>query len=151
MNIIVGPSTQFIPKSWGYERWMVNNEMYCGKILFFAKNHKCSFHYHKLKDETFYVQSGRVVMLYSQPHIEDLEKHRDQIKDITRWIDEKQLQSSGIFHSGLLMFYSILKADDVFHIPPNLVHMVFALEDSTIIETSTHHEDSDSYRIVPGY
>ena len=29
-----------------------------GKLLFFKKGFRCSWHYHKVKDETFYLQSG---------------------------------------------------------------------------------------------
>ena len=47
-----------IEKGWGYELWIHNDEKYCGKLLFFSKGKKCSLHYHKLKHETFYVQSG---------------------------------------------------------------------------------------------
>ena len=43
------------PKGWGYENWIVNNEMYCGKVLFFEAEKKCSWHYHVLKDETFFI------------------------------------------------------------------------------------------------
>ena len=32
------------PKGWGYELWLVNNEKYCGKILHFEKDRRCSFH-----------------------------------------------------------------------------------------------------------
>jgi mannose-6-phosphate isomerase len=35
-------------------------------------------------------------------------------------------------------------------IPIGLPHQIEALEDSIIIEVSTHHEDSDSYRIEKG-
>ena len=49
-----------VPKGWGYEKWIVNNEKYCGKLLFFEKGKKCSWHYHKLKHETFYLHSGRI-------------------------------------------------------------------------------------------
>ena len=50
---------KFVPKGWGYEKWIVNNEEYCGKLLFLAKGKKCSWHFHKLKDEVFYGQSGK--------------------------------------------------------------------------------------------
>ena len=56
---------KFVPKGWGYEKWIVNNEEYCGKLLFLAKGKQCSWHFHKLKDEVFYVQSGRIKVLYS--------------------------------------------------------------------------------------
>lgn len=47
------------PKKWGEEQWIVNKE-YCGKKLILKKNHRCSMHSHKEKDEVFYVQSGKV-------------------------------------------------------------------------------------------
>jgi len=47
-----------VEKGWGYELWIHNDEKYCGKLLFFSKGKKCSLHYHKLKHETFYVQTG---------------------------------------------------------------------------------------------
>lgn len=46
-------------KVWGEEHWIVNKE-YCGKKLILKKGFQCSLHYHKEKDETFYVESGRV-------------------------------------------------------------------------------------------
>ena len=49
-------------KIWGSEEWIVNNEKYCGKILNVDKGYKCSYHYHKLKDETFYILKGFVEM-----------------------------------------------------------------------------------------
>ena len=52
------------PKGWGYELWIANNEKYCGKILHFNKGKRCSYHYHKLKKETFYVESGQVQVRY---------------------------------------------------------------------------------------
>jgi mannose-6-phosphate isomerase-like protein (cupin superfamily) len=48
-----------VDKGWGYEKWIVNKEEYCGKLLFFNKDKRCSWHYHKIKDEVFYLQSGK--------------------------------------------------------------------------------------------
>ncbi len=50
------------PKVWGAEYWFANNEKYCGKVLALKKGHRCSFHYHKIKDETFLVVQGKVLM-----------------------------------------------------------------------------------------
>jgi mannose-6-phosphate isomerase-like protein (cupin superfamily) len=49
-----------VDKVWGHEEWIVNNELYCGKFLYLNKDWKCSLHYHKNKDETFYILSGKV-------------------------------------------------------------------------------------------
>lgn len=48
-----------VKKGWGYERIIVNNEEYCGKILVFEKGFSFSCHYHILKQETWYVNKGR--------------------------------------------------------------------------------------------
>ena len=48
-------------KLWGEEQWIVNKE-YCGKKLILKKNHRCSMHSHKKKDEVFYLQSGKVLL-----------------------------------------------------------------------------------------
>jgi len=47
-------------KVWGSEVWFANNSLYCGKILNFNKGHQSSLHFHKIKDETFYLLSGKI-------------------------------------------------------------------------------------------
>ena len=51
---------EYVQKSWGHEKWLVNNKLYCGKILHVLEGHCCSYHYHKLKDETFYILNGHI-------------------------------------------------------------------------------------------
>lgn len=73
------------PKVWGEEHWIVNAS-YCGKKLVLREGYRCSVHYHQVKDEVFYVLSGRVLMEVDgaprvlQPgmkqHIRPGEKHR---------------------------------------------------------------------------
>lgn len=48
-----------VPKGWGHELIIVNNEKYCGKILVFKKGCKFSMHYHLIKQETWYVNKGK--------------------------------------------------------------------------------------------
>ena len=97
-----------VNKDWGKEVWIVNRA-YCGKKLILNKGFRCSMHYHKIKDETFYILKGNVLMEAG---------------------DKKYVMLPG---------QSIL-------IEPNTKHRFTGLEDSEIIEFSTHHEDSDSYR-----
>lgn len=52
----------FVPKGWGSELWIHNDELYCGKKLVLFKGKRCSLHYHLKKTETFYIQSGKVQM-----------------------------------------------------------------------------------------
>ena len=50
-----------VPKGWGEEIIIENNEMYCGKLLKFKKGCKFSMHYHLIKDETWYVDKGEFI------------------------------------------------------------------------------------------
>jgi len=111
---------KFVPKGWGFEKWIVNNEEYCGKLLYFVKGKRCSWHYHVLKDEVFYIQSGRMLV-----------KHSDEDN-----IDEANETEIG--------------PGDNFHVYRGLRHQMIALEDTELFEFSTQHFDSDSYRIQKG-
>lgn len=111
--------TKFVSKSWGYEEWLVNNEKYCSKILFVKRGLYCSYHYHKIKDETFYILKGKILLFYNKEEVDDI-------------------LCSDIFE---------LVPGDVFHIPVLARHRFLAIKDSKIIETSTQHFDIDSYRI----
>jgi quercetin dioxygenase-like cupin family protein len=49
-------------KIWGHEEWIINNHAYCGKKLVFKAGYQCSMHHHKIKDETFYLQTGKIIL-----------------------------------------------------------------------------------------
>lgn len=104
----------FIEKSWGYENWLVNNELYCAKHLICYKDRwssKGKYHYHKHKDETFFILMGRLLL-----DIEGVE-------------------------------YDLTKGDKK-RIKPNERHRFKATtEYCKVLEVSTHHDESDSYRI----
>jgi len=53
---------RIVPKVWGEEYWIANSDKYCGKKLVLKKGFRCSIHHHKIKDETFYIQSGKVLV-----------------------------------------------------------------------------------------
>jgi len=109
------------PKGWGYELWLVNNNKYCGKILHFNNGKRCSFHYHKLKEEHFYCSSGSFLLKLS-------------------WGDDITKAEERLFESG-----------QVVEIPIGLRHQMIALQDgSQLIEISTQHLEDDSYRVAPG-
>ena len=44
----------------------------------------------------------------------------------------------------------ILEKGDVFHIPPGLMHMRIALEDTVVIEWSNNDDDADSNIVEDG-
>ena len=65
MGIIPAKKEQlanFVEKVWGHEEWIVNNEQYCGKKMVIKKGFRCSMHHHKIKDETFYLASGKIFL-----------------------------------------------------------------------------------------
>ncbi len=56
-----------VEKTWGYEIEIVNTPEYCGKELFvnFGKwSSMGKYHYHKIKDETFYILTGKLKLDY---------------------------------------------------------------------------------------
>jgi quercetin dioxygenase-like cupin family protein len=110
----------FVPKGWGFEKWIVNSPEYCGKLLYFVKGRRCSWHYHKLKDEVFYIQSGKVLLKYGEN--DDLSRASELI----------------------------LTPGERFHVTRGLRHQIIALEDTEVFEFSTQHFDSDSYAIAKG-
>ena len=113
---------KFVEKEWGYEIWLANNEKedYCGKLLHMIKGKKCSWHYHTLKDETFYLQDGKILLKYSDD--DDIKKAKE----------------------------IVLNRGDKFHIYRGLRHQMYALEDTDLFEFSTQHFEHDSNRVIAG-
>ena len=58
---------KYVPKRWGYEIWICNGDKYCGKKLFIRQGKYCSFHWHEVKDEVLFVESGKIWMNYRKP------------------------------------------------------------------------------------
>ena len=108
----------FVPKGWGYESWIANNEKYCGKILFFKKGKQCSWHYHKDKEETFYIHEGTLIVTYG---------------------DNDDINFANAIE---------LNAGDCFDVPVGMRHQMKAVSDTVMYEFSTTHKDSDSYIVI---
>lgn len=53
-----------VSKGWGSELIFCTNDKYCGKFLNFNEGAKFSMHFHAVKDETWYVLSGRFIVQY---------------------------------------------------------------------------------------
>jgi mannose-6-phosphate isomerase len=51
--------TRRVDKPWGYELIWALTDDYCGKILFVRAGEALSLQFHREKDESWYVQSGR--------------------------------------------------------------------------------------------
>ena len=48
-----------VEKPWGYELIWALTDVYCGKVLFVQAGASLSLQFHREKDESWYVQSGR--------------------------------------------------------------------------------------------
>lgn len=114
--------SEYHKKVWGSEEWIVNRE-YCGKVLRVDRGASCSMHLHKIKHETFYCMDG-MVELTTWPDF-DAATGKHQVK----------IRTMGL--------------GDTAEIPPGLPHSFKGVLESVIIEFSTYHEDSDSYRFTP--
>jgi len=51
-----------VEKPWGFELHWAHAEAYVGKLLFVKAGASLSLQYHELKDESWYVQSGRATL-----------------------------------------------------------------------------------------
>jgi mannose-6-phosphate isomerase len=110
---------KYVEKDWGHEMWFANTPDYCGKELLVRRNKWSSngrYHYHKIKDETFYVMSGNLILDYVDEN--------NYFHNITLYPGTSFRILPGIKHR----FSTI------------------TLWGCKFIEASTHHDDEDSYR-----
>jgi quercetin dioxygenase-like cupin family protein len=52
----------YVEKGWGHELIWATNDRYCGKMMRFTTGARFSMHFHRDKEETWYVQSGKFVV-----------------------------------------------------------------------------------------
>jgi mannose-6-phosphate isomerase len=55
---------QRVEKPWGYELIWAKTGDYVGKILHINKGHKLSLQYHKVKEETILVHTGKMLFVF---------------------------------------------------------------------------------------
>ncbi len=119
-NFIHVQSPDSYKKDWGVERWIVNNNHYCAKILDFAPNSKFSLHFHSVKHETWYVQNGFFTLVY-------IDTLRGKRKEIQFGIGDVIIIPQNVPHQ-----------------------LISGPKGGRIFEVSTPHFEDDSYRIEPG-
>lgn len=52
---------KLVPKPWGREIWYAHEARYAGKILEINAGHALSLQKHEVKEETLYLQKGRIL------------------------------------------------------------------------------------------
>jgi len=110
-----------VQKGWGYELIFATNDKYCGKILFFEKEGaQFSMHFHREKDETWFVNTGKFKVQW--------------IDTKTAALYEKELNEGDVWHNPPLQ-------------PHRLICLQGS---SSITEVSTADSVEDNYRVAPG-
>ena len=56
-----------VDKPWGHELMWALTDRYCGKLLFVKAGHSLSLQFHRVKDEAWYVDSGRARLELGAP------------------------------------------------------------------------------------
>jgi len=115
---------EIVDKKWGRELIIANEPEYCGKILVVKARAGSSIHRHLNKKETFYCLQGKVILIL---YPEDSDEESD---------DETML---------------LTPEDEPITILPGRWHHFHGVEDSQILEVSTHHDDSDVERKTESY
>jgi|TARA_B110000858_G_scaffold47548_1_gene54798 quercetin dioxygenase-like cupin family protein len=108
-------------KGWGRELIWATNEKYCGKLMFFdKKGAKFSMHFHKDKDESWYVMNGSFTLHIMNTDTAELETH------------------------------ILLKGDSWRNEPMLPHQLLAMEDNSIIVEVSTPDSVEDNYRIAKG-
>jgi mannose-6-phosphate isomerase len=84
------PSVKRVEKPWGHEIIWAATPGYVGKLLHIKQGHALSLQYHKVKDETVYVQSGRLLL--------ELDDDRGQLQKIVLGPGESRRILPGMKH-----------------------------------------------------
>ena len=110
-----------VDKGWGYEIMWATNEKYCGKIMFFEKKgNKFSMHFHKDKDETWFVNEGSFIV---------------------RWLDTS---------TATLFTHTLTQGMTWHNPPLRPHQLEALEDGSSVTEVSTADSVEDNYRIIPG-
>lgn len=84
----------FVEKGWGHEYIFATNDLYCGKLLKFNQGAKFSMHFHKDKDETWYVLDGKFIVKL--------------IDTVTAETYERELNQGDTWHNQPLMIHQLI-------------------------------------------
>ena len=109
---------KLVPKVWGQEIHLVTEEEYTVKIMELKPGHKCSFHLHKNKKESFILLKGNLTLNFTNSK------------------------------NAELISVSLKEKFDTITLEPMTIHSFSCDEETLFIECSTKDEASDSYRFT---
>ena len=106
-----------IDKPWGYELVFAATDRYCGKVIFVRAGEQLSLQFHRSKDETIYVQSGRAKL--------ELGRAGDAV------LNEEVIQQGATFHfsPGTVHRVTALEDTTIFEVSTPQLDDVVRLED----------------------
>lgn len=110
-------SLERVDKPWGYELLWARTDAYAAKILHIERGHQLSLQYHRQKEETIFLQSGRLILI--------VENERDELGEV--WLVAGQAH-----HIAVGRRHRMIAIDDcdVFEVSTNHLDDVVRLEDS---------------------
>lgn len=135
----------FNPHLWGGEVPLVNTSLYCGKLICLKLGYQSSYHYHKVKDETFYCLFGEVKLEIGKEKKEVILRAGDSFRltptIVHRFsaIKRNPTQNKGEFLKQIMNFLKIPY--------PVRVGIVTNVFDSVILEVSTHDSPEDNVKL----
>ena len=109
-----------IKKGWGHELIFASELDYCGKFLNFNEGAKFSMHFHREKDETWFVNAGQFKV---------------------RWIDTTNAK---------LYVKELKEGETWRNLPLMPHQLQCITDNGSITEVSTADDPEDNYRIIKG-
>ncbi|HEY2995987.1 MAG TPA: cupin domain-containing protein [Methylomirabilota bacterium] len=79
-----------VPKPWGWEMLWTLTPRYAGKILYIRRGQQISLQYHREKEESFFVRSGRLIFV--------LEDRRGDLRELWLEAGDSQHVPAGRLH-----------------------------------------------------
>jgi mannose-6-phosphate isomerase len=80
-----------VDKPWGHEIWWAETEQYAGKLLVVNAGQRLSLQFHREKDETSYVLSGRLRLVQGP--------NEDELDESEIGVGEAWRNEPGVVHS----------------------------------------------------
>ncbi len=126
-----------VEKPWGWEKWLAHGKPefpYAFKMIHVRAPHKTSLQFHKYKQESNFLLKGKATLYYAEAPI-----------------DAERFERGGYSPEELAKIVGSLKKHpftegEIVHVLPGHIHRIEALEDITLMETSTTELD-DVFRL----
>ena len=104
-----------VDKPWGYELHWAKTDRYVGKLIHVNAGHALSLQYHNLKDETIYLQSGRLLFeIQENGQLRKREMHPGERVHITAKTVHRMtaIEDSDIFEVSTPELQDVVRLED---------------------------------------